>query len=113
MVGPMKMGTRDIATHRICRTPVASCKTSEIPMGRRMVYRVTTSRLPIPAKEPLSPCFCAKSVTEIQFMVRNGVFCEVLPPKTSGRGPMRQTGSLSSCSRVDGSLSPLLQPMHR
>jgi hypothetical protein len=61
-------------------------------MGRGMVYRVTTSRLPIPAKRATFALFCAKSVTEIQFMVGNGVFCEVLPPKTSGERPDEADG---------------------
>jgi hypothetical protein len=56
-----KMGTREIATIKSAEPlspPARRLRLSNV--GRQMVYRVTTSRLVIPAEERLSPYFVPK-----------------------------------------------------
>jgi hypothetical protein len=110
MVSPIipKMGTRDIATSKTTEPlspPARRLKFSN--MGRQMVYRVRTSRLLTPAEERLSPGLCQKRDGKVSSWWVMALYVRCYLQKNPGKGPMRKTGSLSSCSRVEDSLSPL------
>jgi hypothetical protein len=113
MVGPMKMGTRHIATHQIVRTAVASCQTSEIPIyGPPDGLSGRDVATPDPNKRVTFAVLCAKRVTESQFMLGNGAFCEVLPHKKPGERADEAAGKPFAMFPGRWFIATL-QPIHR